>query len=73
VRTLGFRRDLYSGFAVDAAAKAFAELAEIERAETPDRFELRITAKAGHDERLLADELANYALGATIERRGPDD
>jgi hypothetical protein len=72
VTSLAFRHDLYSGFAVDAAAKAFAEFASIERVEEPDRFVLKITATGEVDEATLCGEIGNYALGATVERRGPE-
>jgi hypothetical protein len=67
---LSFRRDLYSGAAVEEALRAFAEHAAIERIESEEAFVLRVRAPEGVDERLLSDELDNYVLGATIERRG---
>jgi hypothetical protein len=72
VKTLAFRRDLYSGFAVDEAAKAFADFCTIEREEEAERWILKLTATGDTDEELLSNELSNYALGATIERRGPE-
>lgn len=70
---LSFRIDLYSGFALDAAAKAFAEFASIALRSDAERYYVELSSKGDVDERRLADEFANYALGATIERRGPDD
>lgn len=67
---LRFPADLYSGAAVDAALKAYAEHARAELEKTPDAWVVRVEALGDVDERLLADELANFALGATIERRG---
>ncbi|MBK9001453.1 MAG: hypothetical protein IPM35_37510 [Myxococcales bacterium] len=67
---LRFQRDLYSGDAVDQALKVYAEHARAELEETPDAYVVRLHALGGASEGLVADELANYALGATIERRG---
>ena len=68
--TLYFRIDLYSGNAVDAAVKAFAAHARAELEERPDAWVVRLEATGDENEQLLADELSNYVLGATIERRG---
>ncbi|MBI3203847.1 MAG: hypothetical protein HYZ29_20070 [Myxococcales bacterium] len=67
---LEFRCDLYAGGAVEAAVKVYSEHAKIARVESADAFVLRVEAAPGVDERLLADELGNYVLGATVELRG---
>ncbi len=65
---LRFRRDLYAGEAVDAATKVYAAFADVAREESPEAWVVRVTVAGSLDERHVADELANYALGATIER-----
>ena len=55
---------------MEEALRAFADHAAIERIESEEAFVLRVRAPEGVDERLLSDELDNYVLGATIERRG---
>lgn len=67
---LRFPTDLYSGEAIDKALKVYAEHARAELEETPDAVVVRLHALGDVSEVLVADELANYALGATIERRG---
>lgn len=68
---LEFHRDLYSGFAIDSAVKVYADFATCELERKDDCFVVRLTAKEGQDEAAVAAELANYALGATIEERQP--
>jgi hypothetical protein len=68
---LRFRADLYSGFAIDAAAKVYADFARCELEQTADAWVVRLTGTGAHDEQTVADELANYALGATIEEKKP--
>lgn len=64
---LQFRKDLYAATAVAVAIDAFSPFADIER-ETRDDVEIvRLTAKPGEDEDVLAGELANYVLGATVD------
>lgn len=70
---LRFLEELYNGFAVDEAAKAYAEFADIESEKCDGAFVLRVTARQlaldeGIDEATLSAELANHALGATIDR-----
>ena len=67
--TLEFHRDLYSGVAVDAAVEAFREVAACELVEKPTHWVVMVTALADEDERSVVGELANYALGLTIEER----
>ena len=72
---LRFHQELYDGFAVDEAAKVYGPYGAIELAREPDAYVVRVTvgadaASQGIDERTLAAEIANYALGATIEKQG---
>jgi hypothetical protein len=69
VTELVFNADLYSGFAVDEAVKAYSGHATMELEERPDAYVVRVTSKGDFDEATIADELGNYALGATIEAR----
>lgn len=64
---LRFHTDLYSGFAIDSAANVYRQFADIALEKTPDAYVVKVTATGEHDERTIADELSNYALGATIE------
>jgi hypothetical protein len=68
---LRFRRDLYAGEAVDEAVKVFAAHAEFDLSEATDAWVVRLTARRPERARRLAHELANYALGLTIQRGGP--
>jgi len=69
VKELRFHRELYAGEAVDAAVKTFAGLAHFDLEEQADYWVVRLT-KYDHDRgREIAGELANHALGLTIERR----
>ena len=68
---LRFHHDLYDGFAVDEAAKLYGPYGTLELVREPEGFVVRVTASAdGIDERTLAAELSNYALGLTIEKQG---
>jgi hypothetical protein len=66
---LRFPEDLYSGEAIDAAVKVYAEWAACELERDSGSFAVRLTAKPGVPEARVADELANYALGLTIEQQ----
>jgi hypothetical protein len=71
---LYFHQELYDGFAVDEAVKAYAAFAAAELERKENGYVVRLTAlpavlDGGVDEQELAHELANYALGKTIERR----
>jgi hypothetical protein len=75
---LRFHGELYDGFAVDEAVKVFADFATAELDRTDQGYLVRLTAlpaaaEQGVDEPTLAAELANYALGKTIERSARDD
>lgn len=70
---LRFDESLYDGFAVDEAIKTYAEFASTELSREGGTFVVRLTASAraaedGIDETTLSAELANYALGLTVER-----
>jgi hypothetical protein len=67
---LRFHRALYAGEAVDEAVKTFEGHASFERAEEPDYWVIRVQAEPADRERLIADELGNYALGISIRNRG---
>lgn len=64
---LRFHRDLYDGPALDEAAKVYEPYASLSLVEEPSYWLVRVE---GDDADLVARELANYALGLTIERRG---
>jgi hypothetical protein len=70
VKELRFHRELYRGEHVDEAIKVYDRFATLERAEEEQHWVVRVHAKTPERERRLADELANYALGLTIEGRG---
>jgi len=68
-----FHHELYDGFAVDEAVKVYAEYASAELARESAGYVVRLSAlapaiEAGFDEETIASELANYALGKTIEK-----
>jgi len=71
---LRFDDSLYDGFAIDEVAKTFEAYATIERDRPEGAFVLRVTStQEGEDaptEEDIAGELANHALGMTIEKRG---
>jgi hypothetical protein len=69
-----FHHELYDGFAVDEAAKVYGAYGAMELVREPGGFVVRVTVNAdvaaqGIDESTLVAELANYALGKTIESR----
>jgi hypothetical protein len=71
---LRFHHDLYDGFAIDEASKVYGPYGAMELVREPNAYLVRITATAdaaaqGIDEKILAAELGNYALGMTIEKR----
>jgi hypothetical protein len=68
---LRFHEDLYDGFAVDEAAKIYGPYASIELVRDAGAYVVRVTGSAdGTEERTLAAELSNYALGLTVEKQG---
>lgn len=64
-----FHHELYDGFAVDEAAKVYGAHGTMDLAREPEGYVVRVTAAEGVDEVVLAAELANYALGVTIEKQ----
>lgn len=73
-----FHQDLYDGFAVDEAAKVYGPYGAMELVREPKAYLVRVTASsdttaAGIDERTLAAELSNYALGLTIEKQSGEE
>ncbi len=70
MREVRFHRELYRGEHVDQAIKVYARFASIERAEEEQYWIVRVASKTPERERRVADELANYALGLSIEGRG---
>jgi hypothetical protein len=71
---VSFHHELYDGFAVDEAAKFYGAYGTMELERQPGGFLVRVTVNAdtaaqGIDEATLVAELANYALGKTIESR----
>ena len=69
---LRFHEELYDGFAIDEAAKIFGPYGTVDLAREPGKYVVRVTlgadaASQGIDENTLCAELANYALGRTIE------
>jgi hypothetical protein len=70
VTELRLNRALYAESAIDEAVATFAAHAEIARAEEGELIVLAISSeRAGRAER-VAKELANFALGLTIQARG---
>lgn len=70
MREVRFHRELYRGEHVDSAIKVYERFALVERAEDGPYWVVRVHADAPERERKVADELANYALGLTIQQRG---
>ena len=66
---LRFPADLYSGFAIDAAVKVYEPFAKFELEKTDEAYIVTLESKGDQDETTIADELCNYALGATVEER----
>jgi hypothetical protein len=68
---LRLHQAIYAGTAIDAALQRFAALATFERAIDGDYF--IVEAELGDDDRArrIAGELANFALGLTVEQGGP--
>lgn len=64
-----FHVDLYEGKAVDAAVKMYEPYGNFELEQSSEAWIVRVVANEGIDEAYLADELANFALGTTIEAR----
>jgi len=73
VRELRFAKDLYEGSQVDAAVKVFARFGELGTSEADDAWIVTVDASSDARTRRLAGEIANYALGLTIRRRGDEE
>ena len=69
---LRFHRGLYDGKAIDEALGVFAGHATFEQAEEPTHWIVRVEGSDAARERLIARELANYALGITIKNSSAD-
>jgi hypothetical protein len=70
---LRFHHEYYNGFSIDEAVQTYAPYASADYQREDGNFVVKVSAtqKAldeGFDERTVALELANYALGLTIER-----
>lgn len=63
-------RTLYSGPAVDEAVKVFARHGEFHLSQETDAWVVKLRALRAEQTRRLAHELANYALGLTVQRGG---
>lgn len=69
---LRFNPELYASSAVEEAVSVYADFGSFHVDQQVDAYVVRIEAPAGddaHSEQALADEFANYALGATVEQR----
>jgi hypothetical protein len=64
---LMFHKELYLGEAVDEAVKVYSDYAKFEMLEQPHVWMVSLRANDPEQEVMLASELANYALGRTIE------
>lgn len=66
---LSFPHDLYDAQAIDEAVKVYGAYGAIEAERGEAAWQVRVSdASEGVDDRTLAAEMANYALGMTIER-----
>jgi hypothetical protein len=63
---------VYSGRAVDEVLGRFAAHADFSRSEDGEYFVVEVSAANPAREREVVGELANHALGLTVERGGPD-
>lgn len=68
---LEFHRTLYNGLAVDEAVQRYRRHIECELSERPDVWRVRLRALRPELTLRVARELANYALGLTVQRGGP--
>lgn len=70
---LRFHHEYYNGFCIDEACKTFVGYASADYRREDGNFVVTVSASKkaldeGFDEQTIAFELANYALGLTIER-----
>ena len=70
MRELRLNRELYRGEAIDQAVKLYERFAKFELTEEPEHWVVKVEASSEKRARRVADELANYALGLTMEDRG---
>jgi len=68
---LRFHRTLYAGEAVDEAVQRYRRHIECELREHPEAWHVRLRALRPELTVRVAHELANYALGLTVQRGGP--
>jgi len=75
VTVVTFSEDLYDGFAIDEAAKAYGGVAKFSLERADGLYRVSLEAIPGDaeratrfDESKIALEFQNYALGATIDR-----
>lgn len=68
---LRFHKTLYVGEAVDAAMAQFQRFASFETAEEDHYWVVRVSAHRAEQQQRIERELANFALGLTVERGGP--
>ena len=61
-------RELYDQAAVDEAVRVYERFGSLERADEPGWWVVRVAGRDTVRERRLVNELANHALGRTIER-----
>lgn len=66
---IAFDRSLYLPEAVEAAAAAYAEYAQIEVTPTADAVVAVISEVVEHDPHLVASSFCNHVLHETIARR----
>lgn len=71
---LRFHRALYSGNAIDGAARRFASVSRVTLVRSIDGeyFVVAVESEDPKRARKVGLELANMALGLTIEQGGPD-
>ena len=69
--TLRFHKTLYAGEAIDAALRRFDRFATFATDDDDHYWIVRITAHQPRHQGPVERELANFALGLTIERGGP--
>lgn len=68
--TIGLHRDFYRPDAVEKAAAAFAALAECAVEQDGAYVRVSLTARGAGDPELLARQLANWALAASVVGAG---
>lgn len=67
-KRISFHRSLYLPEAVEAAATAFAEHAQIALSRSADETVAEISGVTDHDPELVANAFSNYVLQETIAR-----